>query len=772
MDGAASPAPASGEPRAAASGLLAAEIARTATEAQVQAPALEEAASAPRDALALASLSASATPPVSESSRADTAVRAPATGGAAIVPDGGSESVEKAEPSLAASAAEPSSLPLSPQSGQDCSMRQPPNLGALLRRLHGRPGGVERDATSGCGDDGGAAACLDEEDRRRLAALLESSAAAGEAGGDAAEQLLECYCRESGGDARTMRIILDVLLFIAPPNAIREQPLVELYACLEALVPRLAPVSLMPEAGRAMVALCELFEQLLLFHDPEVAFLFRRARVGPETYCAPWVLTAHASCLSQPSAVLHVWWSWLSSGGGEPLDSVFLGLAWLSLARSELLLCGPVPELGQVLQRALGGGGSSSSSSPGSSAPGPRAEVLDAAIRRAAELKDMTPLTFLRRLQDTLLRPPAALSPRTSSGNGSASSTAVAAAGSGGGAGPHSAKARAGDAIRATSWLLQRSWSGAAGDAANNSNTAGNTGQASAKANTLVCMRVEAQDVMMAETVRERHLRSRDAASTEVAGEGGGDATSAPCDAPATCHEDASGDGVADAVEQGSLGARRQHSGSGCRLLPKLIDVRTVLEGRGRGLKGAIAVDVSVPQGVEEFLGWADRREQEAAKYGLRPMHVLLTADGVFVGDQQRFIKGLLERGVPAVAVLGGGFAALRRQSQQQAAGGLPGPGAVAVVGEALGVGEEQRRALAERAQGAKEGLQRGLGNLNALWSRSGPARQRLLKKVAGANAVTGNAPDGSIDAPPALFERAPLPPALLEGDGGEATAA
>jgi len=130
-------------------------------------------------------------------------------------------------------------------------------------------------------------------------------------------------------------------------------------------------------------------------------------------------------------------------------------------------------------------------------------------------------------------------------------------------------------------------------------------------------------------------------------------------------------------------------------------------------------------------------------------MHVLMTADGVLVGDQQRFVKGLLERGILAVSVLGGGYKSLRPFFVE------PPP--------------EEQRALAERAQEAKQVLQKGLGNLNALWQKA-PTRQRFLERV-GPVIKTGVAKGSSSggaaspQAAGATFERAPVPPALVGAD-------
>lgn len=526
----------------------------------------------------------------------------------------------------------------------------------------------------------GQVGCPTDSERLDIEAAIAAEEPLNDAAGmDEVARVLAYFVRQHGGDARTLRTMTDVLLRLQPPLSSAE-----LLVCLTALASRFAPVALVAEAGagRALVRLCQLFEQLLLFHDPQVAFLLRRARLGAEMYCAPWLLTAHAAGLAEPAAALQVWEGWLDRG--EPLDPVFLGLARLTLCHDELLLCGPVPELAQVLQQSLG------------ARQHAQPRVVGAALQRASELKAATPLTFLRQLQEALLRVPAEESDVSSW-------TVLPPAPQPEPAPPLQASptSLAARAARAAAWLPGR-WQGQPPQPGQGRQ---DTQRPQDKAVPLVCMRVEPQDVLMMETVKERHLKK----AAMPGAEGG----SPPAEA---------GENVPD----------------GCRLLPKLIDVRPPAEARVHGVKGSMGVDVSASRSASEFIIWALRRETEAAAFGLRPLHVLMTAQGFLNAEQQLFVTAILEHGVGAVCVLGGGYESLK-------------PFFIDTVD-----GSDQR-VLAEKAQEAKELLQQGLGNLRSLWQKA-PSRQQVWGRVA--RERTGR-PGGYAEEAPATFERAPLPPDL-----------
>merc|ERR1712070_1193614 len=103
----------------------------------------------------------------------------------------------------------------------------------------------------------------------------------------------------------------------------------------------------------------------------------------------------------------------------------------------------------------------------------------------------------------------------------------------------------------------------------------------------------EPQDVMMLETVKERHLRKAPDADAE---HGVTEASSAE---------------AAPAPSEGGL--------DGCRLVPRLIDLRRASEARRDGVQGSIGVDVTRSACVAEFLDWAQKRSDQVSAYGLRP---------------------------------------------------------------------------------------------------------------------------------------------------------
>lgn len=560
-----------------------------------------------------------------------------------------------------------------------------PSADDFLARIRrgSKLGGSCQDA----GDEDGHGDVTDSSRARLTAAIAAEELRDTSAGTDEVARVLAYYCRHHGGDARTLRTVAEPMMLLRPPMS----P-VDLLLCLMAFMPRFAPVALLSEAGRALVQLCHLFEQLLLFHDPEVAFLLRRAKIGAEVYCAPWLLTAHAAGLADPEAVLHVWDGWLDSG--ESLDPVFLGLARLMLCHDELVLCGPVPELAQLLHASLGGQRHA------------RTRVVDVALRRAAELKALTPLSFLRRLQDALLRPPPEVAAAPASGPvpESASGSVVNTPG--------------GLAQRAAAWLPLRRAIGAGGGPVMGPSAA--TGPHAPAPQPLVCMRVEPQDVLMAETIKERHLRKVG-------------------DEPAI-HDESGCSVNSSAAERGPRSVPAAVD-SGCRLLPKLVDVRPLAEAKNNAVKPSVGVDVADPHGLAEFIKWVRRREQEVGNFGLRPLHVLMTTDGSLNSDQQRFVKGILEEGLAGVCILGGGYGSLAPFF--------------------LGGQSGEQRQLVERAQEAKELVHKSIGGLQTLW-RKAPSRQQLL----GFAPLPPQQRLAKVGASPATFDRAPVPPALHTPSG------
>lgn len=532
-------------------------------------------------------------------------------------------------------------------------------------------------------------------------------------GTDEAARVVVHFCRHHGADTRTSRTMVDVLLLLQPPLAS-----VDLWLCLAALVRRFAPVALLPGAGEALVGICRLFESLLLFHDPEIALLLKRAGVGAEMYCLPWFCTAHATGLADLLTVLHIWSAWITKG--EPLDTVFLGLARLSLCRGELLLCGPVPELAQLLQASLG------------TQQYAREQMAAFAVRRTAELKAATPLSFLKRLQDGLLRPPPpkppaakpeakpeaqsgaaepeAPEPQRAGGEGRSGSSRGGAAGAGRGAGL-AQKIGAGWGARAPAWI--------GGHKAEPKAFAPPPRQKVGEP--ISCMRVEAQDVMMIETLLERHfgkLRKKNQQAEGIESQAGGAAAS-------------------DALP-----------GDVCRLLPRLIDTRPWMETNRYGIKGVKAVDVCRKTAVADFVAWSEQRAIDVMNFGLRPMHVILTTDGTMSPEQSAFLRGTVAQNVPGLCILAGGYSALEPffLSQIESAGLKELPATLKAVG-----------------QESKEILQKGVTGLQHLWGKA-PSRHALREKLTNLPAAKGNTerqPERRGEGE--TFERAPLPPQDVE---------
>lgn len=234
----------------------------------------------------------------------------------------------------------------------------------------------------------------------------------------------------------------------------------------------------------------------------------------------------------------------------------------------------------------------------------------------------------------------------------------------------------------------------------------------------LVCMRVEPQDVMMLETVKERHLRKE------------------------------SDSHAADAEVQSSPSAVEPVVG--CRLVPRLVDLRRAAEARRDGVHGSIGVDVTRSACVTEFLDWAHHRSKQVSAHGLQPMHVLMTADGGLSGDQQGFLKGMLEYGLPNVCILVNGYESLRPFFLES---------------EELGAAEDPG------AKVARDLLKKGIGNLHSLWQKA-PSRQLLwetVKEVApergGRLAILPGSWTADEGRRSATFNRAPLPPGETDDD-------
>mmetsp|Transcript_71192 Transcript_71192/g.123544 ORF Transcript_71192/g.123544 Transcript_71192/m.123544 type:complete len:152 (+) Transcript_71192:170-625(+) len=119
-------------------------------------------------------------------------------------------------------------------------------------------------------------------------------------------------------------------------------------------------------------------------------------------------------------------------------------------------------------------------------------------------------------------------------------------------------------------------------------------------------------------------------------------------------------------------------------------------------------------------------------------MHVLMTAEGILTTEQQRFVKGLLEKGMPNVCILGNGYQSLQP---------------FFVDAELVAAGDQGPRV-------ARELIQKGIGNLQNLWNKA-PSRQALWERVAQDGMLPGNRQ-------PATFDRAPLPPEAAAGAAAE----
>jgi len=486
-------------------------------------------------------------------------------------------------------------------------------------------------------------------------------------GNDAAARVVAHFCRVCGSDRRTLRTVVDVLLLLQPPLEVAD-----LWLCLAAVVRRFAPMALQPGVGCQLMELCRLFESLLLFHDPQLALLFKKANVGVETYSLPWFCTAHATDLAEASAVLRIWESWLDDG--EPLDPIFLGLARLLVCRDDFVLCGAVPELAQFVHAALG------------ARQHAQDHVIDAVLSRAAQLKAMTPLSFLKKMQHVLLRAKTLEPERTPQQR------------------PRPSEQRA----SGSGWLpgLRKLASP----------------PPKAPVDPISCMRVEAQDVMMLETVKNRYLRKG----------------SEPHTVPGlTAEGDYALISDSDWLEARAVAPdvalqREVQTGSDdvCRLLPRLIDLRHPAEAKRFGVRGSFALDVSKVQCVEEFIDWTHRRSTELLRFGLRPMHVLMTSKGVLSTEQSKLLRMTIAHHVPGICILEGGYASLQ-------------PFIVDVETE----GDEPL---------AKDLLQKGLVGLNALWEKA-PIGREWRDRVSSHTSGRTNDME-SVDSQEDVFLRAPLP--------------
>jgi len=600
-----------------------------------------------------------------------------------------------------------------------------PFSGEFLRRL------LEGGGSAAC-DNGGDEGRGSATSRAKLEAAIDLERTPDESlsvGGDAASRVLIHYCREYGGDPRTLRTVVDVLLQLTPPLS----P-VDLSLCLSTLVPRFAPVALLPGAGHALMRLCRLFESLLLFHDPQIALLLRRAGVLAETYCVPWLCTAHAAGLADQVAVLHIWDRWLDRG--EPLDPIFLGLARLVLCRGELLLCGPVPELAQLLHTSLGARTHAGS------------RVIDAALKCADDLKATTPLSFLRRLQDGLLRP----APEAAGGAPTVTSSVAQSSSSSSASLPGANLGGVKSFV--SSWLP-----GPAKQPKQSQVSRGGV----PKQEALVCMRVEPQDVMMMETVKERHLAKAHQTPQKSAQERlnkrvkdmeeqrrqeAAAAKGTDLCVPLAAATDSSADGTADSGASSRPGQLFSSESEACRLMPRLIDVRPLGEASKHPVKGAVGVDVISRHAVRDFVTWARKRADEAVPYGLRPMHILMTESVQLNGDQTAFLRQVLELHVSGVCILSEGYSSLEPFFVN-----LPG-----------GSSKEEPDMLAADAQMAKEliqkGLGAGLGGLQKLWQKAAPtakeAGRAMLETATGRSSQPGDMLQGGSAAPISINQRAP----------------
>lgn len=589
----------------------------------------------------------------------------------------------------------------------------PPNAESFVGRLLSDDDDAIRALCAGCAPEDST-----QSAREQLAASLALDGPADPSlniGTDEAAQVVAHFCMHHGADTRTSRTMIDVLLLLQPTPS----PC-DLWLCLAALVRRFAPVALLPGAGHAILYLCRLFESLLLFHDPEIALLLKRAGVSAELYCLPWLCTAHATGMADLMTVLHVWDRW--ADGGEPLDPVFLGLARLSLCRDELLLCGPVPELAQLLHTSLG------------TKQHATERVADAALRRAADLKSVTPLSFLKRLQDALLRPtPEA--PAAAKAPAPEAPLAGAAGPSASGGYPRAEAKVEEQTKKGPAWaknIGQRAsgWLRRAGDGAAPLPAKASTPPGRPAVEPIACMKVEAQDVMMLETVKERHfdrvreeVARRSSAEVDESADGGGTSPS---------HKDA----VVAAPDSGS---------DVCRLVPRLIDLRNTGEVHRLGIKGVKAVDVTKRSCAADFVQWSTQKKIDFSNYGLMPMHVLLTSVGTMNADQESFLKTVLMSHVAGLCVLSGGYASLEPffiSGGPDGAGTGGGPGFDTQAAQA---------ALAAGAQDAQKLLHKGVTGLQLLWEKA-PSRKELKERLA----VAQGKNESSLGE---TFERAPLPP-------------
>mmetsp|Transcript_38030 Transcript_38030/g.88933 ORF Transcript_38030/g.88933 Transcript_38030/m.88933 type:complete len:652 (-) Transcript_38030:27-1982(-) len=525
--------------------------------------------------------------------------------------------------------------------------------------------------------------------RAELAAAVEAEPQPDESlclGSDRTAKVIAHFARHSGSDARTLRTLVDVLLLLDPAP---DMP--ELWLCLESIIRRFAPVARLPESGNHLVDICQLFDSLILFHDPELAIVLKHARVGSETYCIPWLLTAHAVGLAEQHAALYIWDCWLEEG--EPLDPIFLGLARLHMCREELLLCGPVPELAQLLQASL------SAKQHASEA------VLDAALEHAADFKANTPLSFLKRLQHALLRPKAAAQASEEEMVPTDSLTQQATSGT--------KSAGLGNfASRAGSFLRRK--------------VSGQFEQPVARQLTdpITCMRVEAQDVMMFETVRERHMERVLQMGQSQQGTPGTESTG---------------------VE--ALRSRSSSTGT-CRLVPRLIDLRPPLETARLGVKSCYCIDVARKKACADFAAWAEKRAADMQPYQLRPMHVLMTSSGNLSAEQHSFLQGVLKLNVKGMCVLIDGYNSL----------------------EPFFVDDGPAAPLVEEK--AREMLHKGMAGVASWWSKrpgSSSLKEQVMDHALSRTSAAGSSAPEVVEEEPqedddaGTFEREAAPPVSLE---------
>lgn len=227
---------------------------------------------------------------------------------------------------------------------------------------------------------------------------------------------------------------------------------------------------------------------------------------------------------------------------------------------------------------------------------------------------------------------------------------------------------------------------------------------------------VDPQDVLMAETVRERHLQR--------------------------CRE-------------GGAGSVQQEDGA-CRLLAKLYDVRLASE-RSSGPTGSVEklgvarVDLTRLQAAIDGLVTEQFARYDAMKkHGLVPMAVIMSQRGILSVAQLALLNGLLERGARGICVLSGGCDALAQFMR-----------------ETRGVERKQRNpgfpiappvpSLAQSVQSVQADagalIRAGAGGLRALWDGARVDVQKSQRGKAKTASSTKACP---------TFTRAPAPPNTL----------